>query len=300
MPKTIFISSTYRDLIPHREQIWKVLQNFDVLITGMETFGARRSNSLETCLEEIESSDIYLGIISMCYGSVDELTGKSYTQIEYEKAHQLGLEILIFLVNESSGIVNTGNIDFGEKQLRLNGFKNILKRNHTVDFFTNETDLGRKVFHSLEKISPSPGIVRSRPLTLEAKVYRTKLKDEKWMFLIGYHNGKPLEVWSCKDDSEDGLLIPNWVNEGLLVFRKEGGAKFYDFAYQNQRGYKTTLEGINYLFDFQINTYDKIITKLLHSDVHLSVVINAINDMKLVNRKHIDWNAKLIKVLSNN
>jgi hypothetical protein len=135
MSKTIFISSTYRDLVPHREQIWKVLQNFEVKITGMEAFGARKSNPLDTCIEEINSSDIYLGVISMAYGSIDEITGKSYTQIEYEKAKELGLEILIFLIDESSGNVKTGHIDFGDKQLRLNSFKNILKKNHTVDFF---------------------------------------------------------------------------------------------------------------------------------------------------------------------
>lgn len=300
MSKTIFISSTYKDLILHREQIWKTLQNFDLKITGMEAFGARRSNPLETCLTEINSSDIYLGVISMCYGSVDDFSGKSFTQIEYEKAHELGLETLIFLVNESSGSVTTGNIDFGDKQLRLNAFKNILKKNHTVDFFKNETDLGRKVFTSLEKLVPSPGQIRSRPFELETKVKKILLNKEWWILFIGYLNGKPLEVMTCRWDPEDGILLPNFVENGIMVFRKEEGVNYYDFSYQNKRGYKTTIEGVNYLFDFQINTYDKIITKLLQSDVHLSVVINTINDMKLENKNYDNWNSNLIKALTEN
>lgn len=32
LKKKIFISSTYLDLIPHREQVWKVLKDFDVEI----------------------------------------------------------------------------------------------------------------------------------------------------------------------------------------------------------------------------------------------------------------------------
>ncbi len=54
MKKTLFISSTFQDLQPHRNQIWKVLQDFDVNITGMEAFGARKSTPLETCIEEID------------------------------------------------------------------------------------------------------------------------------------------------------------------------------------------------------------------------------------------------------
>lgn len=84
MRKSIFISSTYQDLQLHRHQIWNVLQNFEVDIVGMENFGARKSKPLDTCINEISECDIYIGIISMCYGSVDEETGKSYTQLEYD------------------------------------------------------------------------------------------------------------------------------------------------------------------------------------------------------------------------
>ena len=297
MPKTIFISSTYRDLIPHREQIWKVLQNFNVTITGMEAFGARKSNPLDTCLDEINSSDIYLGIISMSYGSIDDLTGKSYTQIEYERARELGLEILIFFIDESSGNVRTGDIDFGDKELRLKSFKNVLKKNHTIDFFKDETDLGRNVFTTLERLLPNPGLVRSRPISLDAKVRRIELNESKWAIFIGYLNGKPLEIWSCNIDDEEGILIPTWVANGIIICRTENGVKNYDFAYRNGRGYRTTIEGINNLFDFQINTYDKIVTKLLQSNVHLSVIINTINDMQISNRNHKSWNSQLIESL---
>jgi len=169
MKKTVFISSTFQDLQPHRNQIWKVLQDFDTNITGMEAFGARKSNPLETCLKEIEESDIYIGVISMCYGSIDEITGKSYTQLEYEKARDVGLEILIYLIDERNGEVKAGDVDFGDENLRLNGFKRILKSNHTVDFYLNEIDLGQKLFKRLEKLVPKPGQLTTRPKSLVGK-----------------------------------------------------------------------------------------------------------------------------------
>ncbi len=51
----------------------------------MEQFGARKSNPLETCLAEVEQSDIYVGILGMRYGSEEPNSGKSYSQLEYEK-----------------------------------------------------------------------------------------------------------------------------------------------------------------------------------------------------------------------
>ena len=42
MKKTVFISSTHRDLAEHRRVVWQVLEGFDVAVRGMERFGARQ------------------------------------------------------------------------------------------------------------------------------------------------------------------------------------------------------------------------------------------------------------------
>jgi len=298
MKKTIFLSSTFHDLQPHRNELWKVLQDFDINITGMEAFGARKSTPLQTCLKEIEKSDIYIGIISMCYGSVDEITGKSYTQLEYEKAKEKGLEILIYLVNERLGEVKTGNIDFGEKSLSLNSFKRILKSNHTVDFYINETDLGQKLFKRLEKIIPKPGQLITRPEILEAKVKRIELKGSHWCIFIGYLNGKPFEIFTGLADHEDGILLPRSVTSGWIVKSKdESGATRYDFQYPNSRGYKTTIEGINFTFSLQLNTFDKIITSLLQSNVDFQIIIETIKQMEAEKMELKDWNKLIPEIL---
>jgi len=93
MKKTIFISSTFKDLEVYRKQVWHVLQKHDVIVTGMEQFGARKSNPLDTCIVEVMKADVYIGIIGMVYGSIDKNTGKSYTQLEYEAALKPKLQI---------------------------------------------------------------------------------------------------------------------------------------------------------------------------------------------------------------
>ena len=68
----------------------------------MEQFGASKSTPLATCISEVEQSDIYVGIIGMRYGSEEPNSGKSYSQLEYEKAVEQNKEILIYLIDEES------------------------------------------------------------------------------------------------------------------------------------------------------------------------------------------------------
>jgi hypothetical protein len=100
--KTAFISSTYRDLAEHRREVWDALKHFDVSVRGMEEFGARTTGPLETCLAEVEQSDVYVGIIAYRFGSIDPETKKPFTVLEYEKALEQQKEILIYIADDES------------------------------------------------------------------------------------------------------------------------------------------------------------------------------------------------------
>lgn len=142
--KTVFISSTFIDLKAERKGVWDSLEKFDVAVKGMEQFGAKTTTPLETCISEVEQSDIYVGIIGMRYGSEELKTGKSYTQLEYEKAVEQNKEILIYLIDEKNSNVTPDNIQYDKIQ-KLNTFKSILKDKHTIDTFSNEKDLVSKL-----------------------------------------------------------------------------------------------------------------------------------------------------------
>jgi hypothetical protein len=96
--KTVFISSTFEDLINYRRKIWELLEDYEVNIRGMERFGARKEAPLETCISEVEQCEIFIGIIAFKLGSIDKSSGKSFTQREYETAYKLNQEILIYIV----------------------------------------------------------------------------------------------------------------------------------------------------------------------------------------------------------
>lgn len=152
MRKTIFVSSTFRDLAQHRRAVWDLLGGFDVGVRGMEAFGARTGAPLDTCLAEVEQSNIYLGILGFRLGSIDEQSGKSFTQREYERARELNLEVLVYLRDEDSGTLRLSDIDLdpGPRE-RLASFKRSLRENHTVDTFDAPADLVTKLKRDLKR-----------------------------------------------------------------------------------------------------------------------------------------------------
>jgi len=151
MRKTIFVSSTFRDLSEHRRAVWDLLGTFDVNVRGMETFGARTEAPLETCLAEVEQSDVYLGIIGFRLGSIDEVSGKSFTHREYERARDRDLEILIYLRDEEATLrLSDIDLDAAPRE-KLASFKRTLQENHTVDTFDGATDLVTKLKRALQR-----------------------------------------------------------------------------------------------------------------------------------------------------
>ncbi|MCS3757470.1 DUF4062 domain-containing protein [Salinibacter ruber] len=150
--KTVFVSSTYRDLVDHRREVWGVLEDFDVDVRGMEQFGARSEEPIETCLNEVEQSDVYVGIIGYRLGSVHDDKGISFTQLEYERARDLDLEILIYIIDEEAE-VKAKHIDKGSDLEKLQSFKETLKNRHTIDTFTSSNDIGEKIRRDFRRVT---------------------------------------------------------------------------------------------------------------------------------------------------
>lgn len=140
----VFVSSTYEDLMPYRDEVQRVLLRLEQVVKGMEYFGSNPQKPLDVCLETVRCSKRYIGIIGMRYGSVEEENGKSYTQLEYEEAIKNKIPTLIYIMNEEHPIPSKF-VDKNEKAELLKNFKKLLCKNHTVSFFTTPDDLGKKI-----------------------------------------------------------------------------------------------------------------------------------------------------------
>jgi hypothetical protein len=85
-------------------------------------------------------------------GSIDKNSGKSFTQLEYEKASKLNKEVLVYLADEKNTLVKVGFIDRGKDRELLEAFKGILKEERTVATFISKDDLCEKVKRDLERV----------------------------------------------------------------------------------------------------------------------------------------------------
>lgn len=140
----IFVSSTYEDLVPYRDEVERCIIRMNQTIRGMEFFGSNPESPLEVCLKTVRESKIYVGIIGMRYGSILDESGKSFTELEYEEAVKNSIPSLIYILDENHPIAPKF-MDTGEKARRLEDFKARLRRTHVVSSFTTPADLGKKV-----------------------------------------------------------------------------------------------------------------------------------------------------------
>ncbi|MFZ1586420.1 MAG: ribonucleoside-diphosphate reductase, adenosylcobalamin-dependent, partial [Saprospiraceae bacterium] len=122
----------------------------------------------------------------------------------------------------------------------------------------------------------------TRPQTLEADVVRFQNNKDRWIAFIGLNDGKPYEIFTGMADDEDGILIPRWVTNGLIIKNKEAdGTSRYDFQYVNTRGYKTTIEGLSYKFNPEYWNYAKLISGTLRHGMPIVSVVDLISSLQL-------------------
>ncbi|HMV15923.1 MAG TPA: adenosylcobalamin-dependent ribonucleoside-diphosphate reductase [Chitinophagales bacterium] len=122
----------------------------------------------------------------------------------------------------------------------------------------------------------------TRPISLKADVVRFQNNKDKWIAFIGLIDNKPYEIFTGLSDDEDGILLPRWVNDGVIIKNKEtDGTSRYDFQYKNQRGYKTTIEGLSYKFNPEYWNYAKLISGTLRHGMPIENVVDLIGSLDL-------------------
>ena len=144
----IFVSSTYEDLKSYRDEVERSIICMNQTIKGMEFFGSTPERPLDKCLQTVRECKLYIGIIGMRYGSVEEDSGKSFTELEYDEAVKNRIPVLIYILDENHPIASRF-VDKGEGAEKLEAFKTRLKKAHVVSSFTTPADLGKKVTQDL-------------------------------------------------------------------------------------------------------------------------------------------------------
>lgn len=144
MSSSVFLGSTFSDLIEHRRAVLYVIQRMHGLIEAMEYFGSESDLPLKVCLDAVDRSDLYIGLFGMRYGSTDEL-GVSITEREYERALSGKKTLHIYLLDEDRHLLTPAQVEQGEGAQRLYDLKILLRSRHVCTRFESPADLAGKV-----------------------------------------------------------------------------------------------------------------------------------------------------------
>ena len=158
----------------------QALLELDCIPVGMELFPATDDDQWTFIKNLIDGCDYYIVIIGGRYGS-EHLSGKSYTQMEYEYAASKSIPILSFLPADPDAIP-IGKTDRSEsKGAKLRQFSDLAQQK-MCKYYSSTEYLGAIVSRSISNIiktKPRTGWVRADTISSEeAKVTILELKEK--------------------------------------------------------------------------------------------------------------------------
>lgn len=145
----VFISSTYSDLYKERKQVLDILLMADCIPAGMENFVATDDEQFNVIKKVIDLCDYYVLILGKRYGSVNEKTGISYTEMEYNYAIDKGIPVLVFAIDDSVELDNEKVEQDDIKKGKLAEFKSRAMQNRLASIWKDSSDLMGKVAISI-------------------------------------------------------------------------------------------------------------------------------------------------------
>lgn len=239
----VFVSSTFKDLEEERAKVIETLLNKDCIPVGMEYFPAADDEQMAIIKQLIDDCDYYVLILGGKYGSVEEKSGKSFTQLEYEYAIEKKVPVSAFYF-ENKGNLPSSKVEMEPELLKkLTNFENMAKGKMCKAWFSSD-DLAGKVSTSLDyqiKNHPRCGWIKadriasdeanSTILRLQEENEKLKrqidflsssspigteqYKQENETFEIHYYN--PFSIGFAEVAEEDYSVIKKTWNEIFLV-----------------------------------------------------------------------------------
>lgn len=152
----VFVSSTYTDLIEERQAAVQAILDAGHIPAGMELFKAGKSQ-METIKKWIDESDVYMLILGGRYGSIEPVSEKSHTQLEYEYA--LSKKMPVFAIVLENSFLFTKAASLGKDTIfekgntyKYNAFKNKVESNN-VKYVSNINQIYSVIHAQLDSIS---------------------------------------------------------------------------------------------------------------------------------------------------
>ncbi len=123
----------------------------DAFPTGMEIFPAADDDAWTLIKRVIDESDYYLLVTAGKYGSVDEKSGLSYTEMEYDYAVSAGKPVMAFLHGDLGELKSDLSENTEALQKKLAVFREKVRKAKHVKFWKSPDELAGQVARTYNK-----------------------------------------------------------------------------------------------------------------------------------------------------
>ncbi len=244
---TVFLSSTFDDLREERNEVIHALLELDCIPCSMEYFPADDDGQFEFIKSVIDECDYYILILAGRYGSIGK-NGKSFTEMEYRYAKQLGIPVLAFIHSDLGTISLDKSEKDGTNREKLETFIKYVSTGKLVKYWNGKEDLAGKVSRTMISViqrHPSKGWIRGdndvdnmdkfpsifADKNMEMNEKHMYLFDEMYNLAIYYKNLNEIEKSRI---FFEGCLILDSNNVDAL---REYGGLYYDNRYYKKASF---------------------------------------------------------------
>jgi hypothetical protein len=157
----VFVSSTFEDLKEERQAAVEAILKAGHIPAGMELFTAGSESQLDVIREWINDSDIYMLILGARYGSIEPKSKRSYTEVEFEYAREIGkpfFSVVLTDEGKETRVRERGTAVIEQENVqKFRAFRDVVCA-HECAFFSTPKDIKLAVFETLPKLTLKDGL----------------------------------------------------------------------------------------------------------------------------------------------
>ena len=179
----VFVSSTYEDLKMERQEVMAAVVSTGNVPIGMEYFPAGNAAPFDYIKKQIDGADYYILIVAGKYGSINEETGISYTEMEFDYAISKGVPVAVLLHKDITKLPGSKlEMESPEKKKLLDAFRTKVRTGRMATFWEDEKDLRSQVKDAINSMiveSPRTGWIRAdRAITISSETIDENLLEK--------------------------------------------------------------------------------------------------------------------------
>ena len=175
------ISSTSIDLPEHRKVVMEACQRLDIFPKAMEHLPARDADAIKVSMEMVEVADIYIGIFAWRYGHIPEDHDISITEMEFNRAVERGIPILVFLIHDDHALTRKMVEANEAAQTKLEALKARARKGRGRAEFKSPENLQTLALHALADLKAREQTEGAKPSKTKTNVTQVRQAYLEWL-----------------------------------------------------------------------------------------------------------------------